>query len=192
MALIAKKTGGGGKYDLGPLAPNGMHRAVCVDIIDLGMQTTTFEGKTRERHMVLMIWQLDKRDTSTNKRYLAGKRYNLSLNEAATLRKDLESWRGKAFTPAEEEGFDVNKVIGANCQVIVQQVTKSTGTYANVLTVAPRAPGQALAAENYKPVVVEESDSDDSDDPFAQDPAGLASVGGTTPPVPVTADDIPF
>jgi hypothetical protein len=42
------------------------------------------------------------------------KRYTASLNEKATLRKDLESWRGKPFTKEELAAFDLEKLLGAN------------------------------------------------------------------------------
>jgi hypothetical protein len=51
--------------------------------------------------------------------------YTLSLNEKANLRKDLESWRGKAFSDAEiENGFDIEKLIGANCYLNIAQNDK--------------------------------------------------------------------
>jgi len=42
---------------------------------------------------------------------MISKRYTMSLGEQSTLRKDLESWRGKKFTPEELQGFDLNACI---------------------------------------------------------------------------------
>jgi len=53
--------------------------------------------------------------------------YTLSLNEKASLRKMLESWRGKAFTPEELEGFSLSKVLGAPCMVSIVQAEKNNG-----------------------------------------------------------------
>ena len=36
--------------------------------------------------------------------------YTLSLGERSNLRKMLESWRSRAFTPEELQGFDLEKV----------------------------------------------------------------------------------
>ncbi len=138
MAIIATAGGNGGD-DFQP-APAGTYRAVCVDVIDKGIVEVTYQGKTKRQHKVSVAWLIDeKRDDG--KPYLVFKRYTLSLNEKATLRKDLESWRGKAFTRDEEMGFDVEAVLGANCLLNVQHQKKGDKTYANVVSVMPLMKG---------------------------------------------------
>lgn len=127
-------------------APEGTHQAVCVDVIDKGMQNTPFGQK----HKVDVAWQLgEKREDGTP--WMVFKRYTLSLNERAWLRKDLESWRGKPFTRDEEHQFDVESVIGANCLISVQHNTNGDKTYANVTSVMPLMKGMAKlsAASDY-------------------------------------------
>lgn len=157
-------------------APEGTHQAVCVDVIDKGILEVTYAGKTKKQHKVSLAWQLaELRDDA--KRFLVYKRYTLSLNEKATLRKDLESWRGKKFTRDEEMGFDVESVIGANCLVNVQHNTVQDKTYANVTAVMalPKGMTKLNIADHY----VREQDraeasaddhapltDDDSDIPF--------------------------
>ena len=58
--------------------------------------------------------------------------YTLSLSEKANLRRDLENWRGKAFTPEELKGFDISKLLGKPCQIGVTHDTKDGKTYANI------------------------------------------------------------
>jgi hypothetical protein len=106
MAIIA--TAGDSK--LYTPAPVGAHQAVCVDVIDKGIVEVTYAGKTKKQHKISLAWQIDE-TRDDGKRFLVYKRYTLSLNEKATLRKDLESWRGKAFTRDEEMGFDVEQVL---------------------------------------------------------------------------------
>lgn len=127
-------------------APQGMHQAVAVDVIDKGI-LPGFQGKLM--HKIDIAWQIDElRDDG--KRFLVYKRYTLSLNEKATLRKDLESWRGRGFTRDEEMGFDVEKLIGANCLINVQHNTKDDKTYANVIAVTPLMKGmQKIAPLDY-------------------------------------------
>jgi hypothetical protein len=65
------------------------------------------------------------------KPFMVSKFYTLSLNEKASLRKDLQSWRGKPFTEEELKGFDVEKLIGANCLLNIveyEKLDKSSGT----------------------------------------------------------------
>ena len=137
MPIIA--TGGDGKT-FTP-APEGTHQAVCVDVIDKGMQPNKFKEGTFQRK-VDIAWEInDTRDDG--KRFVVYKRYTLSLNEKANLRHDLESWRGRAFTFDELAGFDVETVKTANCLVNVQHKKSQDGsrTYANVMSIAPLIKG---------------------------------------------------
>jgi len=157
-------------------APTGVHQAVCVDVIDKGMLEVTYAGKTKTQHKVSLVWQIDER-RDDGKRYLVYKRYTLSLNEKATLRKDLESWRGRPFSREEEMGFDVESVIGANSLINIQHHTQGDRTYANVVSIMPLAKGMVkLTATDY----VREQDRTETSD---------SDASGSEP---LTVDDIPF
>jgi hypothetical protein len=130
------------------LAPAGIHAAVCVDVQDLGLQTGAYGAK----HKVRLVWQLDALDPEAGRRVEVARVYTLSLSERAALRKDLECWRGKKFTDQELDlGFDLERVIGANCQVVVSHDLGDNGTtYANVDSVLPAAKGAPkLAPEAF-------------------------------------------
>jgi hypothetical protein len=49
------------------------------------------------------------------------------MHEKASLRKWLESWRGKAFTEDESKQFDVAKLVGAPCLLNVIHKEKKDG-----------------------------------------------------------------
>ena len=142
MALMAKNTGN--SLDFTPV-PQGTHLAICNMVVDLGLQESTFDGKTSLKHQAYVRWELPKKrmewtDADGKNQegpMVIGKTYTISLHEKANLRKDLESWRGKAFTPDELEGFDLFKLLGVGCQVSVMHKDKQGGGfYANVATVA--------------------------------------------------------
>lgn len=155
--------------------PAGVHQAVCVDVIDKGILEVNYAGKTKKQHKVSLAWQIDE-TRDDGKRFIVYKRYTASLNEKATLRKDLESWRGRAFTRDEEMGFDVENVIGVNCLVNIQHNAKDGTIYANVVAVMPLAKGmQKLTAVDY----VREQDR--AETPVTDDHSA-----------PLTDDDIPF
>jgi hypothetical protein len=127
-------------------APEGVHHAVCCDVIDKGVIESSFvdekTGLKKHQHKIDIAWQIGElRDDG--KRHVVYKRYTLSINEKATLRKDLESWRGRPFTEAELKRFDVESVIGANALVNVQHNQKDGKTYANVVSVMPLIKGMA-------------------------------------------------
>jgi len=127
---MAKATGGGGFVP----APPGSWSAVCVDVIDLGIIEVTFGGKTKKQHKIRVVWQIEE-VMENNKPYTVQKRYTLSLHEKASLRKDLESWRGRSFTPLELEGFDVETVLGVPCLLNVIEQKRDGETYANVASI---------------------------------------------------------
>jgi hypothetical protein len=56
-----------------------------------------------------------------------GKELPFSMHEKATLRKTLESWRGKKFDQDEADGFDLSKLVGAPCMINVVGYTKKNG-----------------------------------------------------------------
>lgn len=129
MAIIAKQP----ETTFTP-APEGLHHAVCVDVIDLGILQTNWGDK----HKVRIVWQIEEVNAETQKRFDVRKQYNLSLHEKATLRKDLEAWRGRKFTEDELRGFDLEKLIGVNCQTqVVQDISDEGRIYANVQAIVP-------------------------------------------------------
>lgn len=144
MAIIAKSGGGNFKP-----APTGVHIGVCVDVVDLGMKPTPWGDK----HKIRVVWQIEEL-MDNGKPFLVSKPYTLSLNEKANLRKDLESWRGRAFTEQESDGFDMEAVIGKNCLLNVQQKVTGENTYANVTGVMPLKRGMTpIFPTDYKRVV---------------------------------------
>ncbi len=130
MAIIAS-----GKSTNFVPCPEGTQQAVCADVVDLGVIETAFGAK----HKVDVVWQSAEL-MENDKPFLVKKRYTLSLNEKANLRHDLESWRGKAFTEIELDGFDLEKLIGVNALVnVVHKKGSKGGVFANVVSVMPLA-----------------------------------------------------
>lgn len=129
MAIVAKDT----RKKYTP-APEGMHQAVCVDVVDHGMQETGFG----EKHIIDLRWQINETEPESGKPFLVVNRYNLSLHKKSNLRHHLEAWRGKKFSPEELEGFDLEKLLGINCQLqIIHNDSDNGTTYANVQTIVP-------------------------------------------------------
>lgn len=132
----------------------GVHKGVCYAIYDLGMQYNEIFGKSA--HKAVIIWELPgeriqiERDGETlDLPRVVSKKYTLSLGDRANLRKDLESWRGKTFTPEELKGFDIHKLLGANCMIQIIHKSKDGKTYANISAILPLYKGmKKLEPEN--------------------------------------------
>jgi len=141
MGLMAKNNEGPEREPI----PEGLYLGVCYLIADLG--THTDERWNKDIRKVQIGWEIPElppieyqdKDTGEriSRRQAVWKRYTLSLHEKAALRKHLESWRGKAFTQDELYGFDLQKVLGASCQLQIIHNTsdKSGKVYANVANV---------------------------------------------------------
>ena len=135
MPLIAKNTGGA---DFEP-PPCGMTQAVCAFVEDVGMQVNDIKGGLQ--HKCVICWELADR-MQDQRPFMLSRSYTVSLHEKATLRKDLESWRGKAFTNEELEGFDLEKLIGANCTVNVVEYVKKNGSKGHkIASIGPKMKG---------------------------------------------------
>ncbi len=128
MSVIVKKTG-----DFVP-PPQGVHAAVCVDVADKGVVETPWGPK----HKISIVWELEAK-MPDGKPFLASKWYTAALNDKSNLFKDLQSWRGKAFTPEELNGFDVEKVIGASCQLVIVHAAKKDGSVRGNVTAIVKA-----------------------------------------------------
>ncbi len=111
--------------------PLGMQQAVCAFVEDIGTQEGSYFGKPTRNHQIIICWELEEKMTkgdNEGKPFMISKFYTLSLNEKANLCKDLESWRGKGFSAEEKAGFDVEKLIGANCFLNIIEVDKQDGS----------------------------------------------------------------
>lgn len=129
MPIIAKKP----ESTFTP-CPEGLHQACCVDVVDLGVQ----KGPYGEKHKVELRWQTELENEETQRRFQLRKWYTLSLHEKASLRKDLECWRGRKFTEDELRGFDLERLMGANCQLqVIHNITDDGKTYDNIQAIVP-------------------------------------------------------
>jgi len=131
MPIIATE-GSGKKY---PPHPADQFAARCIDVIDLGMVKTVYDGHEKEQHKVVIRFfcgQYLEGDEGPEP-WFVGRRFTLSLHERGNLRPFLETWRGQKFTEAELEGFDLEMLIGAPAFLDIQHNTRDDVTYANVM-----------------------------------------------------------
>ena len=125
--------------------PAGLHLARCYRIVDLGTQRSEFEGQEKFQRKIMLGWELHGKDDEGNELVTERgdpmaifKNYTLSWNDKATLRLDLQSWRGKPFTEAEMRRFDISTVLGAWCMLtVIPRPGKNGKIYSNVKGVSP-------------------------------------------------------
>lgn len=140
--LIAKDSGSSGNFK--PVPP-GMHLARCYRIIDLGTQKSEWKGETKYNQKVMLQFEVHGEDdngkpliTEKGEPMTISKNYTLSLAEKATLRKDLQTWRGVAFTQEQLRGFSLKNILGHWAMISVAKELGNNGKeYTNIMSINP-------------------------------------------------------
>lgn len=165
-------------------APEGVHNAVCVDVADLGMVS----GQFGTQHKVKIVWELEE-EMEDGRRFTVQKWYTASLHEKSNLAKDLRAWRGKPFSQDELKEFDLEKVMGAPCQLVVVHNDSDNGqTYANVQTILKAGATKLKPTGDY----VRHKDRDDRDTKKKPTKNGKPANRSEDYEPAASADEIPF
>ena len=134
MAIIVKD---GGEFEN---HPEGQFRAVCMDVVDLGMVENKRFGKMQ--HKIALVYHSEEK-TKDGRPFEVWSRYTATLADQGYLRPFLEAWRGKAFTPPELAEFDLEKLIGVNAYIQIIHNQRDGKTYANIGAIMPLPKGLA-------------------------------------------------
>ncbi len=149
----------------------GTFPARCCALIDLGTQVSTFEGEAKAAKKILVSFEItdpdNRRDDGSP--HIVSKRFTASLHSKAALRKFLEAWRGRPFTPEELKGFELKTLLGVPCLLGIVHQEKGDRVYAN-LSSCMKLPKGFAAAPGVEPLV-----SFDLDVPDWKVFAGLSS-----------------
>ncbi len=114
------KDGGGADFE--PI-PAGMFKAICVNVFDVGVQPGFQNGPAQ--HKIVILWEIEPLNKA-GAHFTVSKKYTASIGQKANLRKDLESWRGKAFDADELKGFELDSIKYKPCQLNLVQSEKWT------------------------------------------------------------------
>lgn len=140
---------GSGDFEL-PKA--GLTIGRCYKVVDLGTQEKKFKGNVDYKRQIMVHFELPgqmmeiERDGAKEQvPMMVSKKYTLSFNKKAALRKDMEAWYGKKFNDKDIEnsgGFDPSKILGRPAQILIEINESDNGTYANIGGLMPLAEGQ--------------------------------------------------
>lgn len=130
------------------LLPAGTHAAVCTMVAHVGLQAGSYMGKPKIQPKVYLRWQIPAERVEWEKDGVKhegpmsiGTMYTESLSEKANLRKDLESWRSRAFTQEELAGFELFNVLGKACMLSIVHGEGSDGktrAYVEAVSAMPK------------------------------------------------------
>jgi hypothetical protein len=162
--IYAENNGGGAPREQ---VPAGMHLARCYEMIQIGTETSIWEGQTKSAMKVRIGFELPEelrtfKEENGEQPMVISREFTLSMHEKSTLRAFLESWRGQKFTEEEAKKFDITKLMGVPCQLNVTHVEKGEKTYANIQGATPlhKSMVAAMPAPMNKVRVLSYSDFD--------------------------------
>jgi hypothetical protein len=146
MALVLESKVGG---EFRPHV-EGIHNAVCVDVINLGLVETEFQGQRRLVNKVRIVFETEQR-TEDGRNCTISKTYTASLHPKAKLTEGLGKWRGRPVMPGES--IDLDKLIGACATLVISHQTSLAGrTYASIDAIS-KPTKRLVASGGYDPVL---------------------------------------
>lgn len=192
---------GGGDFEQPPI---GTHVARCVHVIDIGTQRGEYQGKATSRRQCIIGWELPTELQSegdfAGQPFRVSRFYTASLGKKASLRADLQNWRGRDFTDEELGGFDSKNIVGKPCMLSLILSDKGKAKVSGVMAMPKgmEMPGQVLPSiyfslDQFDPEVFE-SLSDGIKKMIVTSPeyAAVTKPRGGAPAGDVEDDDIPF
>jgi hypothetical protein len=124
----------GGDFEL---APADTHVARCYQVVDLGVQPNDLYGP---RHQIRISWELTDCRMADGRTFMVTKYFTYSLHEKATLRHDLETWRGRPFTDEELDAWTPDALLNAPCLIQIQHKPTAKGSVRAIVASVTKVP----------------------------------------------------
>lgn len=127
----------------GEMCPEGVHKAVCVYVVDMGTQEPS-NPKFSAARKVRVGFELQGIRKKSGDPFLLFQSYTFSSNPKANLMKDLKAWLG-----IKDKDVDMDELLGKGAMVTVSH--SEDGQYANVTNITGLPKGVKLAKPETKP-----------------------------------------
>ena len=129
--------------------PEGIHPAVCVDVMDLGLVETEFQGQKKMVNKVKLVFESEQKTEDGKANCTVSKNFTASLHPKAKLAEFLGKWRGRPVLPGESIHLD--KLVGACCTLVISHQQNMSGkTYAAIDAVS-KPTRKVAASGTYNP-----------------------------------------
>jgi hypothetical protein len=137
--------------------PEGIHPAVCLDVIDLGLVETEFQGQRRMVNKLKVVFESELR-MEDGKPFTISKNFTASLHPKARLAEFIGKWRGRLVVPGET--IDLTKLVGACCTLVVSHQQNMVGrTYASIDAIS-KPTRKVVPSGAYDPAVARQRIAD--------------------------------
>lgn len=130
--------------------PEGIHPAVCVDLIDLGLVESEWQGQRRMVSKLRLVFETEQLGED-GRNCVISKTFTASLHPKAKLSEFIGKWRGRLVMPGES--IDLSRLIGANCTLVISHQQNMVGrTYASIDAVS-KPTKRLVASGGYDPAL---------------------------------------
>lgn len=132
-----------------PPIPAGTYPAVCVAVVDIGHHPNTYPGKEGEWQDQVYIGfeipseriEIEENGAKVSKPRMASMLQTNSIGKKSNLGQMLVTWRGREFTDAEKEAFDLRTILGVSC--LLTLVLSKDEQYHNIKGISKPIAGTA-------------------------------------------------
>lgn len=152
-----------GKSDFKPV-PSGTHLARCYRVVDLGTQRGEWNGEVKYTRKIMVQFEIHGEDendqpivTEKGEPMTISKNYNKFFSDKSTLRRDMQTWRGRPFTDDEARRFSMKNILGVWAMVsVVTGPGRNGNIYANIQSInpVPSAIKKAGLPEPFNPISI--------------------------------------
>jgi len=154
--------------------PEGIHPAVCLDVIDLGLQETEFQGQVRMSPKVKLVFESEQR-LEDGRNCTISKNFTASLHPKAKLAEFLGKWRGRPVVPGET--IELGKLIGASCTLVISHAQNMKGQIYAAIDAISKPTKKLIPSGFYDPAAARHR----IEEWKAKQQAGPASHGAPAP-----------
>ena len=164
--------------------PPGIWQGANVDVIDLGLVWTEFQGKRKLVRKLKLVFETE-HIGEDGKRGIVSKNFTASLYPNAKLTGFLGQWRGRQIVPGDN--VDLKKLPGACCTLVLSHQQSLSGrTYVSIDAVS-KATKKVVPSGTYDPAAMRQRISE-----WAAKDAAAAQAAPAPAPQPMPAAPAPF
>lgn len=139
----------------------GVFAGTIIDVVDLGLVKSTYNGETTEQQKIQVIWVLDKSDSQGRPfRIQAMYNANINMNPKSGKKSRLYELIEQIFGTSPSLEFESESLIGRSNQLFLVKETNATSNkvYTNIKgllplnqgQVGPKAPADFVRAKDRK------------------------------------------
>jgi hypothetical protein len=130
--------------------PEGIHPALCVDLIDLGLVESEWQGQRRLVNKLRLAFETEQRGED-GRSCIITKTFTASLHPKAKLSDFVGKWRGRPVVPGES--IDLAKLIGANCTLVISHQQNMVGRMYASIDAVSKPTKRLVASGSYDPAL---------------------------------------